>query len=247
MPDHPDLDFDLDLDLDERIARLQRAAYGADVPDAERAAAVNELAALRTPGARSVAARGSTAAPDSASADAPADEPARGAVDPTTGTSERARPARISLGAAGMIAVLAGLAGLAAGSAIDGAASEADEAGEVLAWESEAWLIFELSPPNGERVRYPMPQVDLDLDRDSRRLLAARWDGVRLMAVRTVDRRDGCLILISPAGSPAAACTEDGRFPLEGLVAETEVRGTGSYRATWDASGRISLDPPLLD
>lgn len=231
-------------DHDERIARLQRAAFGAGVPDEERAAAANELAALRPPGARGAADRSSADPRGSATADGPAG----GDVDPAAGTSERtrARPARISLVAAGTVAVLAALGGLAAGSAIDGAVSEADEAREVVAWESEAWRIFELSPPNGDRVRYPMPQVDLDLDRDSRRLLAARWDGVRLMAVRTVDRRDGCLILISPAGSPAAACTEDGRFPLEGLVAETEDRGTGSYRATWDATGRISLDPPLL-
>lgn len=238
------------LDLDERIARLQRAAYGADVPDGEREAAASELAALRPAGGQDTAARNGARAPDSAAADAPTDEPAHGDAGTTTsGTTggTRDRPGRISLVAAGTVAVLAGLAGLAAGSAIDGAGSEADEVREVLAWESEAWRIFELSPPNGDRVRYPMPQVDLELDRDSRRLLAARWDGVRLMAVRTVDRRDGCLILISPAGSPAAACTEDGRFPLEGLVAETDDRGTGSYRATWDSTGRISLDPPLLD
>lgn len=242
------------LELDERIARLQRAAYGADVPDEEREAAASELAALRPPDGRSAAGRSSAAAPGSATADggptaAPTDEPTGGDLDPTTGTSgrARARPAQTSLVAAVTIAVLAGLAGLAAGWVLGGIGPEAEEASAVPASESEAWRIFELSPPHGDRVRYPMPEVDLDLDRDSRRLLAARWDGVRLMAVRTVDRRDGCLILISPAGSPAAACTEDGRFPLEGLVAETEGGGTGSYRATWDATGRISLDPPLLD
>ncbi|MGR0219019.1 hypothetical protein [Agromyces sp. ZXT2-6] len=237
------------LDLDERIARLQRAAYGADVPDEEREAAASELAALRSPGGRSAAGRGGAGAPDAATADAPTDEPALGDVDSTTGTSELpgGRAAQTSLVAAATIAVLAGLAGLTAGWALGGVGSEADEARAVRASESEAWRIFELSPPHGDRVRYPMPPVDLNLDRDSRRLLAARWDGVRLMAVRTVDRRDGCLILISPAGSPAAACTEDGRFPIEGLVAETEDGGSGSYRATWDATGRISLDPPLLD
>ena len=35
----------------------------------------------------------------------------------------------------------------------------------------------------------------------------------------------------------------DGRFPLDGLMAVTEMRGDGVYSATWDATGRVSLAP----
>jgi hypothetical protein len=222
MPDHEA--------IDERIARLQRAAYGAGVPDREREAAAAELAALR-----------STREPSSpASPDAP---PRDGAprADADIGTGDpRAAPARRRLVTASAVALLVGLT---AGWTLGAAVQRAGEAGAVPASETVAWRVFEAPVPNGDRVRYPAPPVEVDLDRDSRRLLAARSDGVRVVAVRSEDGRDACLVLVVPAGPSAAACTADGRFPADGLVVRTEQPGTGAFSATWDATGRVSLGP----
>lgn len=250
MPDH---------DFDERIARLQRTAYGADVSDEQREAAATELAALRatreqragrrgnvdgrSPGAAEPHA-GAEQTSTAASSDAPTDEaPHAGAT--RFGSSTRPESAQTSLVTAAAVALLAGLAGLTVGWALGAVASRGDQPGTVPASETEAWRVFDLPTPNGDRVRYPAPPVDLDLDRDSRRVLAARGDGVRVIAVRSVDGRDACLVLISPVDAPAAACTVDGRFPAEGLVAQTEDPSAGLYSATWDATGRISLAPPV--
>lgn len=245
-------------DLDERIARLQRAAYGADVPDGERQAAATELAELRS--ARAQRGTGVGAAggrgPGTGAPHATAGRPP-GAAAPNDDRDERSHDgdAPTEAGARGRAAsapatlvtatVIALLAGLAAGSTLDAAASRADEDRTVPAAETDAWRVFDLPAPNGDRVRYATPDVGLDLDRDSRRMLAARWDGVRLVAVRTVDGRDGCLVLVVPGGPPTGACTVEGRFPVEGLEARAERAATGSYRATWDANGRISLDPAM--
>lgn len=222
MPDHDA--------LDERIARLQRAAYGAGVPDRERESAAVELAALRS----------SREASTAASSDAPPSQgDPRGDAD--VGTSEtRPASARRRLVAASAVALLVGLA---AGWMVGAAVPRADEAGAVPASETVAWRVFDAPVPNGDRVRYPAPSVEVDLDRDSRRLLAARSDGVRVVAVRSEDGRDACLVLVVPSGPSAAACTADGRFPADGLVVRTEQPGTGIFSATWDATGRVSLGP----
>lgn len=221
MPDHEA--------LDERIARLQRAAYGAGVPDHEREAAAAELAALRSSREPSTAA-------------VPEASPREGAPrdDAGIGTSDSAAPARRSLVTASAVALLVGLV---AGWTLGAAVQRAGEAGAVPASETMAWRVFEAPVPNGDRVRYPAPPVEVDLDRDSRRLLAARSDGVRVVAVRSEDGRDACLVLVVPAGPSAAACTADGRFPADGLVVRTEQPGTGAFSATWDATGRVSLGP----
>lgn len=222
MPDHDA--------LDERIARLQRAAYGAGVPDRERQAAAAELAALRSSREPSTA----------ASPDAP---PRVGAPreDADVETSEtRPASARRRLVAASAVALVVGLA---AGWTVGAAVPRAGEAGAVPASETVAWRVFDAPVPNGDRVRYPAPSVEVDLDRDSRRLLAARSDGVRVVAVRSEDGRDACLVLVVPSGPSAASCTADGRFPADGLVVRTEQPGTGIFSATWDATGRVSLGP----
>jgi hypothetical protein len=214
---------------DERIARLQRVAYGADVSDAEREAAALELAALRSSEPRATA-------PD------PDPPPAGPAPDaPDTATSDlRPASARRTLVTASAIALLTGLA---AGWTLGVVVSRGDDADAVPASETVAWRVFEAPVPNGDRVRYPAPAVEVDLDRDSRRLLAARSDGVRVVAVRSEDGRDACLVLVVPSGPSAAECTADGRFPADGLEVRTEQPDTGSFSATWDATGRVSLGP----
>ncbi|MEI5582873.1 MULTISPECIES: hypothetical protein [unclassified Agromyces] len=217
-------------DLDERIARLQRAAYGAGVPDDERRAAAAELAGLRPEADDRV--RSGDPAP-------PADSPEDG--DDGASAEERGGPAS----RAGLVVttVIALLAGLAAGWTLDAVVSRGDGIRALRASETEAWRVFDSPAPRGDRVRYPAPPVGVDLDRDSRRLLAARSDGVRLIAVRSEDGRDACLVLVMPSGPSAAACTVDGRFPGEGLEVETDHPDTGAFSATWDATGRVSLGP----
>lgn len=209
---------------DERVARLQRAAYGAHVPDAERAAAEAKLAALRHRMEVDPVGHGHAHAH------------ATNAADP----SPPAPPAHERLIAACAVALLAGVA---IGWSLDALAGQVESTRTVAAAETEAWRVFDLPALNGHPSRYPDPAVDLDLDPESRRVLASRWDGVRLIAVRTFDGRDACLILVVPLGPPATACTADGRFPLDGLMAVTEMRGDGVYSATWDATGRVSLAP----
>lgn len=233
--------------LDERIARLQRAAYGPVVPDPERQAAAAELAALRSSrepgtGRRADAdgrARGG-AEPDAAR-ERPATATRSLHEDGDIGTSDP-RPAWAGrrLVTASAVALLVGLA---AGWALGVAVPRGGDAGAVPAAETAAWRVFDAPVPNGDRVRYPAPPVEVDLDRDSRRLLAARSDGVRVVAVRSEDGRDACLVLVVPSGPSAAACTADGRFPADGLVVRTEQPGTGIFSATWEASGRVSLGP----
>jgi hypothetical protein len=221
MPDHDA--------LDERIARLQRAAYGAGVPDHEREAAAAELAALRSSREPSIAAVAEASPREGAPRD-----------DAGIGTSDSPAPERRSLVTASAVALLVGLA---VGWTLGAAVPRSGEAGAVPASETVAWRVFDAPVPNGDRVRYPAPPVEVDLDRDSRRLLAARSDGVRVVAVRSEDGRDACLVLVVPAGPSAAACTADGRFPADGLVVRTEQPGTGAFSATWDATGRVSLGP----
>lgn len=220
--------------LDERIARLQRVAYGADVPDEDRDAAARELAALRPPRAD-----GSTGqAVTDAATTAPSGEAPPDGADTDDGTRAS------STGARSVTAiVLALVTGLAVGWALGALSPRADDAGAVPTAESTAWRVFDAPVPNGDRVRYPAPPVEVDLDRDSRRLLAARSDGVRVVAVRSEDGRDACLVLVVPSGPSAAACTADGRFPADGLEVRTEQPDTGTFSATWDATGRVSLGP----
>lgn len=225
MPDHDD--------PDERIARLQRAAFGANVPDAEREAAARELAVLRSAGpSRPVAAPEPTAGGEPRAA-----SPADRADDRGHPTSA---PSRTTLIAATAVALLVGLG---AGLTLDAVIPQPDEPGSVPTSETAAWRVFDAPVPNGDRVRYPAPQVEVELDRDSRRLLAARSDGVRVVAVRSEDGRDACLVLVVPSGPSAASCTSDGRFPPDGLVVRTEQPDTGTFSATWDANGRVSLGP----
>lgn len=221
---------------DERVARLQRAAYGAHVPDAERAAAEAKLAALRHRMEVDPPAGHEHADTHASNANDPRAVRAGPRADP----SPPAPPAHERLIAACAVALLAGVA---VGWSLDALAGQVESTRTVPATETEAWRVFDLPALNGHPSRYPDPAVDLDLDPESRRVLASRWDGVRLIAVRTYDGRDACLILVVPLGPPATACTTDGRFPLDGLMAVTEMRGDGVYSATWDATGQVSLAP----
>jgi hypothetical protein len=65
---------------------------------------------------------------------------------------------------------------------------------------------------------------------------------VRLVAARTADGGNACLILVLPVGRPGIACTEYGRFPADGLRAEVSARAVGEYVAIWMADGRVTVN-----
>jgi hypothetical protein len=233
----------------DRIARLQRLAYGADTPDAERAAAATELAALTDaraaarppsgdgmpdPDAPGLGSHGPDASEASDATDVPAVSP------PTPPGDARARPRLRALLAASAGALVVGIAtGWALGNAQE--PSEGADVGIPVA-ETTAWEVFDRPMTRRDFVRYPAPLVDIGADVTSRRLLLTRSDGVRLVAVRTADGEDACLVLALPAGRPATACTEGGRFPGDGLRAEISVQGVVVYLAAWDADGRASIN-----
>lgn len=246
-----------DDDPEERIARLQRLAYGADATDAERAAAEAELAALRERGdagegaageapARSGAGDGSTrstaaAATVSVSAGAAAPDAASASLDSADVRPVRpprfGRRAVLAYSAAALVAGT--VIGWAVGSGI--APSEGSDVGVPVA-ETTAWEVFDRPPTDGDFARHPGPLVDLGTDDSTRRLLLTRSDGVRLIAVRTTDGENACLILALPVGRPATACTEDGRFPRDGIRAEISVQGVGVYLAGWKPDGQADIN-----
>lgn len=232
-----------DDDLEARIARLQRVAYGADATDAERSAAEAELAALRERGDAREGDAGGAPAPGGAG-----EAPARSAADAASASpvSPSARPAgsprsgRRAVLAYSAVALVAGaVIGWAVGSGI--APSEGSDVGVPVA-ETRAWEVFERPATDGDFVRHPGPLVDIGTDDSTRRLLLTRSDGVRLIAVRTMDGENACIILALPVGQPATACTEDGRFPREGIRAEISVQGVGVYLAGWTPDGQADIN-----
>lgn len=238
MPDHLD-------DLDERIARLQRLAYGAQASDEARAAARSELAALRrAPGGAGDGDRPTAAAPGPD----PGLDPAAGAAAPPSGRvapaeGAAARGRRVGLGIAVVSTVAALLVGAATGWVVGSASDASVGAGDdaPIEW-TQAWQVFDRRAGEGDLVRHPPPEEQVDLDDSSRRLLVTRSDGVRLVAARTADGANACLILVLPVGRPAIECTERGRFPAEGLRAEASARSVGEYVAIWFADGRVTVN-----
>ncbi|MGR2752522.1 hypothetical protein [Agromyces arachidis] len=248
MPDHHD-------DLDERIARLQRASYGADASDAERAAARAELAALhddasdasgpRPAGDPGAGAGTAPAMPEDRMSPDASEPPTTAATagthgsDPTRTRNRGRRGARTVI-----VSVLAALlvgagTGWALGSASEPSVGAGDDA--PVEW-TRAWQVFDRRVGDGDLVRHPPPEESVELDESSRRLLVTRSDGVRLVAARTADGGNACLILVLPVGRPGVACTELGRFPADGLRAEVSAEAVGDYVAIWYADGRVTVN-----
>lgn len=230
-----------DDDLDQRIARLQRLAYGADASDADRAEAAAELAALRTGGGDDDAdGPPLTPAPSAASDDG---RPVEADRADRSGADRTGRPTRWGLRRVLASSSAALIVGVAIGWGVGGAIppSEGADVG-VPVTETAAWDVFDRPATDGDFVRHPPPLIDIDADDSTRRLLLTRSDGVRLVAVRTADGENACLILALPVGRPATACTTEGRFPREGLRAEISVQGVGVYLAGWTPDGRAEVN-----
>ncbi|MEI5582877.1 MULTISPECIES: hypothetical protein [unclassified Agromyces] len=237
MADHRD-------ELDEQTARLQRVAYGADASDDERAAALGALASLAggTAGPAARAPGGGPVPAPGASAGATAGATPSGDAAPTTagpGAWERRRAVRLAVASAATALLVGGAAGWALGIAAGPSTAAGDD---TPVERTQAWQVFDRRAGDGDLVRHPPPEEDVELDDSSRRLLLTRSDGVRLVAARTADRTDACLILVLPVGRPGIACTESGRFPADGLRAEVSARAIGEYLAVWHADGRVTVN-----
>ena len=232
MDDHDD-------EISQRMARLQRLAYGADASEAERAEAEAELASLRAredAGAASV--QPSAAGPtNDVAAHERAPAPEHSSRDALGRPAQRGLARALAWSAAALVAGVA--IGWGVGSGVE--PSEGADVGVPVA-ETTAWEVFDRPATDGDFVRHPGPLVDIGTDDSTRRLLLTRSDGVRLIAVRTTDGEDACLILALPVGQPATACTEDGRFPRDGLRAEISVQGVGVYLAGWGPDGRAEIN-----
>ena len=231
-----------DDELEERVARLQRVAYGADATAAERAAAEAELAALREPDDPGENAAGNVTARDGGAGSAPSASDAASAslvsADAPPGRPPRSgRRAVLAYSAAALVAGVA--VGWGVGSAV--VPSEGSDVGVPVA-ETVAWEVFDRPATDGDLVQHPGPLVDIGTDDSTRRLLLTRSDGVRLIAARTSDGEDACLILALPVGRPATACTEDGLFPRDGLRAEISIQGVGVYLAGWSPDGQAEIN-----
>ncbi|RZS63542.1 hypothetical protein EV187_3448 [Agromyces ramosus] len=234
-----------------RIRALQRLAYGADVTDAERASAIDELGELARAADRDDV-RG-TADDDRASSRAGSAD-ATDATDATTGSSSaertlngdrtgRGRLVRwtIAAGALGLLlgAVLGWGAGRLPG---DGAASTTPvasaEPGPPLE-ETEILEVFDRLPPAAESTQ--VAAVDDAIDPASVRLLATRVDGPAAYLTRTADGEDVCLVLLMPDGTPRTECTVDGRLPPDGLSILYGAEGYGLSAARLSPTGTVSL------
>ncbi|MGR0219020.1 hypothetical protein [Agromyces sp. ZXT2-6] len=234
MPDHQD-------DLDERIARLQRIAYGADATAEARAAALEELASLRNSTDGTAHEHSDVAAEPPAVEEraAPTGDAAAGGAGSGTGTRDRRIGIRVAVVSA-VAALLVGAAtGWVLGSATDPSVGAGDDA--PIEW-TQAWQVFDRRAGDGDLVRHPPHDGAAEIDESSRRLLVTRSDGVRLVAARTADGGNACLILVLPVGRPGIACTEMSRFPAGGLRAEVSARAVGEYVAVWYADGRVTVN-----
>lgn len=240
---------------DERIARLQRRAYGADTPDAVRAEAVAELAELSK-------AEGHAGPPAIADDDTSSEDEATGASEPGTagpgaatppaaGHDVRSRTLRQGV-AVGAVALLLGVAvGVAVGRqapAQSGAetvgvaptspAFGSGEPGTALE-DTDLPQLFDRLPPVADPTR--VEQAVQDIDPGSVRLLATRTDGPSAYLARTLDGSDVCLVLLLPAGPSPSACTASGLLPAEGLRIRYDADGYGFAVANLNGSGTVTL------
>jgi hypothetical protein len=161
-------------------------------------------------------------------------------IDAGTAVPRRARLVRVAAVSAAAALLIGAASGWVLGSAADPSAGGAGDDAPVE-W-TQAWQVFDRRQGDGDLVRHPPPEQDVELDDSSRRLLVTRSDGVRLVAARTADGANACLILVLPVGRPGVACTELGRFPADGLRAEVSARAVGEYVALWYADGRVTVN-----
>ncbi|MBM7503119.1 hypothetical protein ACFPER_06525 [Agromyces aurantiacus] len=252
----------------ERIAELQRAAYGAGASDAERAAAADELAALRRGHAPASADGPSVEGGPSGAAATPAAAAAPASVTGTDVFDELREPARSPDGPTHppasqvvRIGVLAGAIALVVGFGagwLSGMQATTNLSGQSTGSAADDDVTFELADRDDpaavpiseiqatdvfERAQAPedLPAfVDHDLDSASYRRLATLPDGASVHAARSADGTQLCLQVELRDVGGASSCTVDGMFPGTGLSTESAF-GDVLHQVTWAPSGEVAI------
>ncbi|HEY9365750.1 MAG TPA: hypothetical protein VIP55_03870 [Agromyces sp.] len=245
----------------DRIADLERLAYGSGASDDERERAVRELLELRAS-----ATQGNTIDADATEATIePSGIEAAGAdgadgpdVDvpvaaTAAGPRRRVRRAIIAATAALVVGVLAGWQlgareaeqqaelAAAAESVFPGPRTQADFlASQPVAAGSTAAAAF-LQPATDTDGLPASVVPDFRNGPMETRLLATRADGSLVFAGR--DDTEYCLVLAMGNGlGGAATCTTDGRFPHDGLrVGWSNSGALPSLDVTWQANGSLTV------
>jgi hypothetical protein len=251
-------------DTTDRVADLQRRAYGAGGTEAERAAAAAELGRLRSTGHRGDAA---AAGPPAASPTAQANDPEAGAaglVEASALAESRAHRRLVGVGAAAALLglLVGGLGGWQlAVQAQQAAAAAAPKPGTVAALTDGDVASSQGMPvdstgayrslvlEDGATALPAMWTGDHNIDPDTVHLLRSASGGIEVFGMMTRDHEDVCLLVMYTDGG-AMSCTEAGLFPLLGLTlsASPSYRTDGarapSLEATWLANGTLSLMTP---
>jgi len=240
--------------LDERLRRLQRIAYGAVASEAERAAAVAELDALRREQAAEAAAH------EQAESSPEPPEPVRErtptgstrAVSTWIAESDAASVRRFRWAvAAGTAALLIGIGigwqlgmrtSAPAPSAIGTTAvGELDGFTMPLA-ETRVPALFAAEPSPADVPEVPVP--DEQIPGGDYRLLLSRPDGVSLYVARVDGGEDVCAVVVLPGAFSMSECTHGGEFPEGGLWVEAFQQGdVGLVRGTIHPNGAAELTP----
>jgi hypothetical protein len=243
---------------DERMRHLQRLAYGAVASDAERAAAVAELEALRRQREAAVEAERAGANPMDPSAAGEASIPAS-AVAASPGSAPRAdETARrfrwaITTGAAALAIGL--MAGWQLGTRVETSTPSASDTTITSLEAAQATVpVAETALP----ALFDRPLIPADvpasmLPEDSNdpadyRLLLTRSDGVAMHLVRTDGGANLCVLVVVPDSASSGSCTRSGRFPEAGLWTELNLKGgVGFLRGTIHPDGSGELTGPGYD
>ncbi|MFB9307834.1 type II secretory pathway pseudopilin PulG [Agromyces hippuratus] len=252
---------------DDRIADLERLAYGSGTSDIEREDAVRELLELRalaTDENAAADAGATTATTEPSGIDAAGAAGAAGlAVVPVASTAadprRRTRRVIIAASAALVVGVFAGWQfgareatqraelAAAADSAFPGAQTQAEYlASFPVAADTLAARVFDRPATTADTP--PNPWTDaVGEEQAEYRLLATRADGSPVYAAR--DGSDYCLLVVMPGGAGASStCTDDGRFPPDGLHMGMGVEGEpdASVEVGWRPDGSLTmLVPPF--
>jgi hypothetical protein len=234
---------------DERMRRLQQLAYGATSSDADRAAAIAELEAIRLEqaGGRPRAADAPTA---------PAPPRPRGVESSVRPEGDASDPGpamllRWAIAAGAAAALLIGVAvGWQAGARVDAdgptpavvsTTSELD-ASRIPIGDTAVPRLYEVEPSPADMPQDAYPRDSIAPT--EYRLLRSRPDGVSLYVARLHGGTAVCAVVTQPGEFTASSCTHDGMFPRAGLWVEVFVEGDiGLVRGAIRPDGGVELSP----
>lgn len=233
------------MGVDDR-SELLRIAYGAGSTDDERTAAAQALARLDAEASAAIAepddayggprgaqgASSRTAGPD----DAPFTRPrtVAGIID-----AVGARAVAISVTSAVAAAVLLGSSLAPVAGAVPDRLVTALSAEEYDVATARATQIFTRSGSITDLPRVHVPE-QWGIAMESIRNLRSSIDGVKIFGAKTAALHDACVI-VTFKDQIAHGCTDDGRFPADGLTATVIAPdGVAGARVTWHADASLS-------